>query len=153
MTALFDPETGVRTPCTVLQVDRAQVVAHKTRRRHGYFAVCIGSGWRRPENVGRAMMGVFAAQQYTDPTTGEQRGIAPKRFVREFQVRDEKGLLPVGTSVGPSWFAEGQFVDVQANSRGMGFEGVSLTSTLTFVMIYAMRGYAENSALTLYNRA
>jgi large subunit ribosomal protein L3 len=41
----------------------------------------------------------------------------------EFRVKDEKGLLPIGQTIGPEWFLEGQFVDARANCRGMGFEG------------------------------
>lgn len=114
MTALYDPETGVRTPCTVLQLDRCQVVAHKTRDRHGYWAVAIGAGWKHPSNVTRPLLGHFAAQ-----------GVSPKRWVKEFRVRDEKGLLAVGEVVGAEWFKEGQFIDARADSRGMGFAGVS----------------------------
>jgi large subunit ribosomal protein L3 len=41
----------------------------------------------------------------------------------EFKVKDEKGLLAVGQSIGPEWFLEGQFVDARANCRGMGWAG------------------------------
>jgi large subunit ribosomal protein L3 len=112
MTALYDPETGVRTPCTVLQLDRVQVVAHKTRAKNGYFAVQVGSGWKHPSNVTRPVLGHF---------TGAK--VSPKRFVAEFRVKNEDGLLKIGQSIGPEWFLEGQFVDARANCRGMGFEG------------------------------
>jgi large subunit ribosomal protein L3 len=112
MTALYDPETGIRTPCTVLQLDRVQVVAHKTREKHGYFAVQVGSGWKHSSNVTRPVLGHF---------TGA--GVSPKRYLAEFRVKDESGLPQVGQSIGPEWFLEGQFVDARATSRGMGFEG------------------------------
>ena len=112
MTALYDPETGKRTACTVLQLDRVQVVAHKTREKNGYFAVQIGAGWKHPSNVTRPVLGHFAGA-----------GVSPKRFVSEFRVKDEKGLLAVGQSIGPEWFLEGQFVDARANCRGMGWAG------------------------------
>lgn len=112
MTALYNPETGVRTPCTVLQLDRVQVVAHKTRAKNGYFAVQVGSGWKHPSNVTRPVLGHF---------TGAK--VSPKRFVAEFRVKNADGLLKVGQSIGPDWFLEGQFVDARANCRGMGFEG------------------------------
>lgn len=115
MTALFDPETGKRTPCTVLQVDRNEVVAHKTREANGYWAVQIGAGSKRQENVTRPMLGHFAAA-----------GVAPKRFVGEFKVAGKEGLgVRVGGAIGASWFVEGGWVDVRGVSRGMGFEGVS----------------------------
>ncbi|KAF8863500.1 translation protein [Acephala macrosclerotiorum] len=112
MTAIYDPETGIRTPCTVLQIDRLQVVAHKTREKHGYYAVQMGAGWKHPSNVTRPVLGHFASA-----------GISPKRYLTEFRVKDERGLLKVGQSVGPEWFLEGQFVDTRSNCRGMGFAG------------------------------
>ncbi|KAI5288843.1 54S ribosomal protein L9, mitochondrial [Ascosphaera acerosa] len=115
MTAMLDPATGKRTPCTVLQLDRVQVVAHKTRARHGYFAVQLGSGWRAKRAVSKPMQGHFAAA-----------GVAPKRHVAEFVVRDAAGLAcaPVGARIGADWFVEGQFVDARSRSRGFGFAGV-----------------------------
>ena len=110
--AFYDPETGKRTPCTVLQLDRVQVVSHKTREKNGYYAVQVGSGWKHPSNVTRPLLGHFAGA-----------GVSPKRHLVEFRVKDEKGLLPIGQTIGPEWFLEGQFVDARANCRGMGFEG------------------------------
>jgi len=112
MTALYDPETGIRTPCTVLQLDRVQVVAHKTRDKHGYYAVQVGSGWKHPSNVTRPELGHYAVN-----------GVSPKRFMAEFRVKNAEGLLGVGQNIGAEWFIEGQFVDARANCRGMGFEG------------------------------
>jgi ribosomal protein L3 len=45
-------------------------------------------------------------------------------------VRDADGLgVKVGESVGAAWFQVGQWVDVRGISRGMGFAGVSLSSS------------------------
>jgi large subunit ribosomal protein L3 len=112
MTALYDPETGKRTPCTVLQLDRVQVVSHKTREKHGYYAVQVGAGWKHQSNVTRPLLGHFAGA-----------GVSPKRYLAEFRVKGQEGLPPVGQTIGPEWFIEGQFVDARANCRGMGFEG------------------------------
>jgi large subunit ribosomal protein L3 len=112
MTALYDPETGKRTPCTVLQFDRVQVVSHKTREKNGYFAVQMGSGSKTSENVTRPLLGHFSSM-----------GVSPKRYVAEFRVKGEDGLLKVGETVGPEWFLEGQFVDTRSDCRGMGWAG------------------------------
>ncbi|KAL9593400.1 MAG: hypothetical protein Q9219_007568 [cf. Caloplaca sp. 3 TL-2023] len=112
MTAMYEPETGRRFPCTVVQMDRVQVVAHKTRQRNGYFAVQVGSGWKHPSNVTRPLLGHYAESQ-----------VSPKRHLVEFKVQDASGLLDIGKIIGASWFQEGQFVDARANSRGMGFAG------------------------------
>ncbi|KAK3387637.1 translation protein [Podospora didyma] len=111
MTA-FMGRSGSRIPCTVLQLDRVQIVANKTRAQNGYWAVQVGLGERRADNVGAPMLGYF-----------EAKGIAPKRVLAEFPVRDKTGLLPVGVQLMPDWFHIGQWVDVRANSRGMGFAG------------------------------
>lgn len=59
------------------------------------------------------MLGHFAAN-----------GVAPKRHIHEFRVKDENGLLPIGEMINANWFQEGQYVDARSNSRGMGFAGV-----------------------------
>ena len=122
MTALYDSETGKRTPCTVLQMERVQVVGHKTRERHGYFAVCVASGWKHPRNVGSAMLGVFSKTMYTDAQGGEV-GLPPKRDVSEFRVRDASALVPVGRTIEADWFKVGQFVDAKSENKGKGFAG------------------------------
>lgn len=112
MTAVFDVESGTRIPCTVLQLDRNEVVSHKTRRRHGYYAVCVGSGTINPKNVTKPLLGHYSTQ-----------GVSPKRQQREFRVRGPEGLLPVGEEIRASWFMEGQFVDTRSNCKGKGFQG------------------------------
>ena len=113
MTAVFDPETGKRTACTILQLDRVQVISHKTRQRHGYFAVQVGSGWRHESNVTKPMLGHFSKHK-----------VPPKQHIHEFRVKDESGLLAVGETIKADWFQPGQYVDARSNSRGMGFTGV-----------------------------
>ncbi|POR38072.1 60S ribosomal protein L3 [Tolypocladium paradoxum] len=110
MTSLFVGKA--RVPCTVLQLDQVQVVAHKTREKHGYWAVQVGAGARPARNVTSPMLGYY-----------EAKGVAPKSELAEFMVRGEEGLLPVGAQLLPDWFQLGQYVDVRARSRGMGFAG------------------------------
>lgn len=113
MTAIYDPETGERTACTVLQLDRVQVISHKTRQKHGYFAVQVGSGWKHQRNVTKPLLGHFSKSE-----------ISPKRDIHEFRVKDESGLLGIGEIIQADWFQPGQYVDTRSNSRGMGFAGV-----------------------------
>ena len=112
MSAVYNTETGRRQACTIVQMDRVQVVAHKTKQRNGYYAVQVGSGWKHPSNVTRPELGHYAGH-----------GVSPKRHLVEFKVRDEKGLLGIGEMIGASWFREGQYVDARAKSRGMGTAG------------------------------
>ncbi|EAL90186.2 hypothetical protein V6Z88_003465 [Aspergillus fumigatus] len=113
MTAVYDAETGKRIACTVLQLDRVQVVSHKTRQTHGYNAVQVGAGWKHPSNVTKSLLGHFSTN-----------GVSPKRHVYEFRVKDESGLLPVGQTINADWFQEGQYVDARSYSKGKGFAGV-----------------------------
>lgn len=103
---------GRRVACTVLQMDQVEVVANKTRASNGYWAVQLGLGSKSPANVTAPQLGYY-----------EAKGLAPKRYLTEFKVRNEAGLLPVGVQLQPDWFRPGQFVDARSNSRGMGFAG------------------------------
>lgn len=112
MTAYYT-RNGKRMACTVLQMDQCQVVAHKSADRHGYYAVQVGCGERRADNLTAPLLGYY-----------EAKGVPPKESLVEFHVRGEDGLAPpVGVQLMPDWFHKGQWVDVRAQSRGMGFEG------------------------------
>ncbi|OLL22894.1 54S ribosomal protein L9, mitochondrial [Neolecta irregularis DAH-3] len=112
MTAVWD-STGKRLPVTVLQIDRAQVTAHKTHSTEGYYAVQVGSGARNSANVTRPMLGHFSKAK-----------VAPKSYVREFRVQGPEGLIPIGRCINASVFTEGEYVDVKAKAKGKGFQGV-----------------------------
>jgi large subunit ribosomal protein L3 len=140
MTALYDAETGKRTACTVLQIDRNEVVAHKTRDANGYWAVQMGAGQKEPRNVTKPMLGHFARSE-----------VSPKRYLAEFKVRDADGLgVKVGESVGAAWFQVGQWVDVRGISRGMGFAGVSLSFSALCRTRQARPVEPQASILTLF---
>lgn len=115
MSSVYNSETGQRCPVTILQLDRVQVVGHKRADIHGYWAVQVGFGYRHPTNLTRPELGHLLAQK-----------VSPKELIREFRVKGEEGLVPVGALLGPSWFKVGQKVDVQAHTKGHGFTGVSL---------------------------
>ncbi|ANB15759.1 mitochondrial 54S ribosomal protein YmL9 [Sugiyamaella lignohabitans] len=106
-------EDGTHYPCTVLEVDRVQVTDIKTKDKHGYYAVQLGIGNRKYSRVTRPMLGHFARSK-----------VAPKSFVCEFQVKNEQGLLPLGTELTADHFVPGQYVDLKSRSKGKGFQGV-----------------------------
>jgi len=113
MSSLLDPDTGERIPCTVLQVDRCQVVGHKTFGIHGYWAVQVGFGWKHGSKAKGGELGHFV-----------KIGLPLKEEIQEFRVRDSSGLLPLGTQLHPSWFKVGQLVNTQSKTKGKGFAGV-----------------------------
>ncbi|WPG98374.1 Hypothetical protein R9X50_00116400 [Acrodontium crateriforme] len=112
MSAIYDPVTAKRIPCTVLQLDRCQVISHKRRDIHGYWAVQVGCGTKEAHNVSRPERGHFAAQ-----------GVPLKRHLAEFRVKNAEGLPEIGSTISADLFQEGQFVDARAITRGMGFAG------------------------------
>lgn len=105
-------EDGQQFAATVLEVDACEVMANKTKETDGYTAVMVGLGTKlknlTPDQLRLA----------------QQAGVSPKRSIREFRVRDESGLIPVGTELRADYFAVGQLVDVSGVSKGKGFAGV-----------------------------
>lgn len=113
MVPYFDPVTGAHHACTVIEIDRCQVVDVKTQEKHGYYALQLGCGAKTVKNVTRPMLGHFSRAQ-----------VAPKRDVQEFQLRGKEGLLPLGAEIKPSHLIVGQFVDIRSKTKGKGFQGV-----------------------------
>jgi len=111
MTSVY-AEGGIETPVTVLVVENCQVVAQKTKEKHGYSAVQLGVGNAKVKNVSKAMRGHYAKAK-----------VEPKRKLAEFRV-DENAMLEPGAELVASHFVPGQYVDVTGNSIGKGFAGV-----------------------------
>jgi large subunit ribosomal protein L3 len=112
MTAMFDSVTGVRTPCTVLQLDRVQVVNHKTRKRHGYYAVCVGYGHRNERNISKSMLGHYSIQ-----------GVSPKQHQQEFRVRDHRDYSLRGKRSGRIGLLRDRLSIREVTVKGRGFKG------------------------------
>ena len=110
MTRLF-VEDGKQIPVTVLQMENLQVVAQRTKEAHGYNAVQLGAGKRKPKHVSKPLRGNFAIA-----------GVEPKRKIVEFRVAPEN-LIEVGSEITADHYLEGQFVDVSGTSIGKGFAG------------------------------
>ena len=113
MISHFDVETGKRVGCTVLRFDNVEVIMHRTLEKNGCLACQVGYGNKSPRKVSRQLLGHYAAHL-----------VNPKVKVAEFKVANEKGLLPLGTLIKPSFFRVGDFLDARAISKGKGFAGV-----------------------------
>lgn len=111
MISTFD-KWGHLVPLTVLQVDRCQVLRIKTAEKEGYSAIQLGCGQRSLNAVKNHEIGQFL-----------KADVPPKLDIAEFDI-DEDNILPVGYMIGVRHFTVGQFVDVQAESKGKGFQGV-----------------------------
>jgi large subunit ribosomal protein L3 len=125
MTRVFSDE-GRHVPVTVLALDGCQVVGHRTTedravttkkggqvtRNDGYKAIVLGTGDKKAKRTPKAQREQFAAA-----------GVAPKRKVVEFRVKEEAALPDLGSAVQANHFVAGQKVDVAGVTVGKGFAG------------------------------
>ena len=110
MTSLFDAN-GKNIPCTVIQAGPCVVTQVKTEKTDGYNAVQIAYNEKSGKNIGAPLKGHF-----------KKAGVNPHAKLVEFKgFEDEKSL---GDSITVDLFAEGDFVDISATSKGKGFQGV-----------------------------
>jgi large subunit ribosomal protein L3 len=113
MTQLIE-EDGNVIPCTVVRTD-STIVAKRTQDTDGYDALVIGVGERKEKHTSKPLAGYY-----------QKAGLSAKRELVELRCA---GQYAAGIEVGSELkaeavLAEGQFVDVQATSRGKGFAGV-----------------------------
>lgn len=107
MTHLFGAESRV-VPVTVLEIGPCVVTQVRTTERDGYEAVQVGFG---------------EAKQLNRPASGHQKAAgSTKRRLREFKAIDE--VPTVGEAITVGQFQPGDMVDVTANTKGRGFQGV-----------------------------
>jgi len=110
MTRIFT-EAGEHVPVTVLKLEKLQVLAQRTADKHGYTAIQVGAGTRKPARLTKAERGGFAVAN-----------VEPKRKLAEFRVSPEN-LIEVGAEITADHFVPGQFVDVTGTTQGKGFQG------------------------------
>ena len=110
MTSIFD-ENGKNMPCTVIEVGPCVVTQVRTEEVDGYNAIQLGFDDKTEKNATKAEIG-----------HAKKAGTSVKRKVAEFQGFDEEYKL--GDTITVEHFAEGEFVDVAATSKGKGFQGV-----------------------------
>jgi len=110
MTSIFD-ENGKNIPCTVIETGPCTVTQVRTEEVDGYNALQLGFDDKAEKHVTKAAAGHF-----------KKAGVSAKRKVVEF--RDFEGDYKLGDTIGVDLFVEGEFVDIAANSKGKGFQGV-----------------------------
>ncbi len=110
MTSIFD-ENGKNIPCTVIETGPCTVTQVRTEEVDGYNALQLGFDDKAEKQVNKAAAGHF-----------KKAGVSAKRKVVEF--RDFEGDYKLGDTIGVDLFSEGEFVDIAANSKGKGFQGV-----------------------------
>jgi large subunit ribosomal protein L3 len=107
-------EDGTVVPCSIIQAN-ATVVGKRTAEKDGYTALILGLGDRKEKRTNRPLGGQY-----------KKVGIAPKQTLRELRCTAQAlDAQEVGQPFKvEGLFEAGQFVDVQAVSRGKGFAGV-----------------------------
>jgi large subunit ribosomal protein L3 len=108
MTSIFDAN-GKNMPCTVIECGPCVVTQVRTEEVDGYNALQLGFDDKKTATK--------AAEGHA-----KKAGTVAKRKVAEFQGFEEKFKL--GDTITVDHFAEGEFVDVAATSKGKGFQGV-----------------------------
>ncbi len=110
MTRLYD-DNGVAHGVTVLSVGDCAVIGNRSVEKHGYVANVLGMREAKAKHVAKPQL-----------VAAEKAGVKPYRKVVEFRVSDDC-VIPVGTQLSSGHFVAGQLVDVQATSKGKGFQG------------------------------
>jgi large subunit ribosomal protein L3 len=110
MTRVFDSETGVVTPVTVIEAEPCPVVQVKTADANGYDAVQIAYDKVADRKVTKAALGHLKANN----VDGAYR--------RLLELRGQSELV-VGENVTVEAFAPGEKVKVSGVSHGKGFAG------------------------------
>lgn len=110
MTSVFD-EDGNNIPCTVLKVGPCVVTQIKKVETDGYNAVQLAFDEKKEKLTTKAMLGHFKKAS----TTPKKKVIELKGFVRDWKA---------GDTITVDYFKDDVWVDVKANSKGKGFQGV-----------------------------
>ncbi len=112
MTRIFDKETGVATPVTIVKAGVNIVQQVKTVDRDGYAAVQLGFDMCAENKVSKPVAG-HAKKHNSEPT----------RITKEFKLDSADEKLECGQKVSVELFDDVRFVDVTGTSLGRGFTG------------------------------
>ena len=109
MTQLFDQESGVVTPVTVIEAGPCPVVQVRTPDVDGYTALQLAYGEVKERKLSKPEVGHL-----------KHAGVGPHRHLVEF--RDAEGFA-AGETVTVEAFQVGDRVKVSGRSKGKGFAG------------------------------
>jgi len=137
MTQVFDSETGVATPVTVIEAGPCKGLQVRTPEKDGYSAVQLGFGEKarpakdrrsRQSQASRAERGhvadIKSKRSQRLAAAGalrEKANCEPAKFIREIRGSSE---VEVGAEVKVDVLAEVPRVDVSGISKGRGTAGV-----------------------------
>ncbi|NJL01205.1 MAG: 50S ribosomal protein L3 [Spirulinaceae cyanobacterium SM2_1_0] len=111
MTQIFDRETGVAIPVTVVQAGPCTVTQIKTKQTDGYEALQLGYESVKPKALSKPELGHL-----------EKAGASPLRHLKEYRLSDVSAY-ELGQEIKADIFSAGQLVDVSGLTIGRGFAG------------------------------
>lgn len=111
MTQIFDQETGIAIPVTVVQAGPCTVTQIKTQQTDGYTAVQLGYGEVAEKALTKPELGHLAKAE-----------AGPLRHLQEYRL-DSTSDFTLGQQLKADTFTVGQTVDVIGTSIGRGFAG------------------------------
>jgi large subunit ribosomal protein L3 len=112
MTRVFT-ESGETVPVTVVEVLANRVTQVKDEATDGYRAVQVTYGARRPQLLGKGLVGHYA-----------KANVAPGKSLVEFRLAASEGAdIKAGAEFTAEIFQAGQVVDVTGTTIGKGFAG------------------------------
>lgn len=111
MTQIFDPETGIAIPVTVIQAGPCTVTQIKTQQTDGYEAVQLGFCQVKEKALSQPELGHL-----------KKANADPLRHLKEYRLEDA-AQYELGQSIAADILSSGQLVDVTGISMGRGFAG------------------------------
>ncbi|MEC4893843.1 MAG: 50S ribosomal protein L3 [Oscillatoria sp. PMC 1051.18] len=111
MTQIFDKETGIAIPVTVIQAGPCTITQIKSKETDGYNAVQVGYEEVKPKALNKPELGHLVKSD-----------APPLRHLKEYRL-EEIAQFGLGEAIKADIFSPGQIVDVKSKSIGKGFAG------------------------------
>jgi large subunit ribosomal protein L3 len=111
MTQIFDRETGIAIPVTVIQAGPCTVTQVKTPATDGYSSIQLGYQQVKPKALNQPELGHLS-----------KAGAVPLRHLKEYHL-DDPSQYQLGDGVGADIFNAGDLVDIAGKTIGRGFAG------------------------------
>lgn len=111
MTQIFDQETGLAIPVTVVQAGPCTVTQIKTSETDGYSAIQVGYSEVKEKALSKAELGHL-----------NKNDVSPLRHLKEYRL-DEPNQYQLGYAIKADIFNTGDLVDIAGKSIGRGFAG------------------------------
>lgn len=111
MTQIFDQETGVAIPVTVVQAGPCPITQIKTKETDGYNSIQVGYLEVKSKALSKPELGHL-----------EKSGAPPLRHLKEYRL-DDPSQFQLGQPFIADIFSAGDLVDVAGKTIGRGFAG------------------------------